>query len=327
MKILAIYDNSGPKYHRILLPLSLMPDVEFSFARELSEENTKVDIVFVNRLVGNTSLQTVCDLREKNGFKLIVDFDDHWRLDPSHTLYDLYKKTHATELMELYIKEADCVTVTHERLFHEVFPFNQNVHILPNAIPFFGQFTYKKTESERTRLFWAGSSTHIKDIELLRNPIRKIKDLPVEMVLGGYGPNDAYKRMASAFTNGGSMSNKLLEALPVEQYYAMYSECDISLTPLLDTSFNQYKSNLKILEAANIAAPVIVSNVHPYKDMEYVNYVNSQSDWVKHIRRLVNNPGEALFQGERLREYCRERFNFEKINTERKQIFDATVKH
>lgn len=330
MKILGIYDSSGPKYWRILLPLSLMPDVELRIVKYPTNETLEwADICFFNRGIGKTMGATIpefmADAKERHGVKFVCDLDDHWILDPSHILIDTYKERGLSQMIEEYTRNADCVFVTHERLYDEVKALHTNIHIIPNAIPKVGQFAFKKTESDLTRLFWAGSITHEKDITLLRNPVKKFNTLPVKMVLGGYSANPILKRMASAFTHGGTIQNKLIEALPVESYYACYSECDIALIPLVDNSFNRYKSNLKILEAANVCAPCIVSNVHPYKDMQYVNYVDKQSDWYRHVKRLLDSPGEAVYQGEKLAEYCREHFNFDKINIERKQIFNSLL--
>jgi len=320
MKVLILYDKSGPKYHRLLLPCYLM-DIELIVNHSLEEiQLNGVDILFINRVVGGTSLQKILDLRDKYGFKLVVDFDDHWRLSPDHLLYESYKEFMASEIMEAYIQEADHVTVTHERLRDEVLPFNKNVTILPNAIPKFGQFLTTKIESSFTRLFWAGGVTHKKDIELLKYPLRKLSE-PVQMIMGGYVDNPEYKAMASAFTNGAKLYHQLIESLPVDQYYHSYKLCDISLIPLTRSTFNVFKSNLKILEAANIAAPVIVSKVHPYLDIPHVNYVESQKDWVKHITYLVKNPEQAKQQGLALQKYCDENFNFERINQERKNLF------
>lgn len=324
MKVLAIYDGSGPKYHRILLPVSLMDGIELTVSHTITDENADCDILFFNRGVSRVSLYQVLEYKKQYGFKMICDLDDHWRLNKDHILFNHYENSNLSEIIEAYIKESDLITVTHERLLTEVWPLNKNVHILPNAIPYFGQFTYPKTESELIRLFWAGSVTHVKDIELLRNPVKRF-NFPVKMVLGGYADNKEYIRMASAYTNSSKLNNLLLKALPVEQYYAMYSECDISLIPLMDNTFNRHKSNLKILESANIKSPVIVSNVHPYKDMP-VNYVNRQSDWYTHVKRLVSNPNEIKDQGEALHQYCNIHFNFDKINSERKQIFDVATK-
>lgn len=327
MKILAIYEPSGPKYHRLLLPLSLMPGVELKFEKELTEENSKdVDIVFFNRLIPNVSINIVAGIRQVNGFKLVVDFDDHWILDKDHVLYETYRRTEVYKIMCAYIVIADAITVTHERLANEVRELNENVHILPNAIPKFGQFLVKKIPSDVTRLFWSGSNTHEKDIELLRQPVRELKGLPIQMVLGGYTKHNIYYKIRNHFTNYGKLPHELVHSLPVSEYYYLYSKCDIALIPLVENKFNSFKSNLKVLEAANVGANVIVSQVDPYLDLPYVNYVQEPGDWVKHIKWLLDNPDEAKQQANQLQQYCWERFDFVKINQQRKELFDSLCK-
>lgn len=332
MKILGIYDHSGPKYHRIMLPLALMDEAQYELAGGIQEEIVKdIDIIFFNRMIGKVSLNQLLTLRTKYGFKLICDLDDHWNLDPSHLLYHQYKHFSTSEIIEACIKESDCILVTHERLYNEVLKINTNVHIVPNAIPKAGQFLFKKIKEDKIRLFWAGGITHKKDLDILRNPARRINTPSVKWVMGGYQQNhkeahvnEEWRWMAKIFNQGGSFDCELIEAIPVETYYGCYSKCDISLVPLVDNSFNCYKSNLKILEAANIAAPVIVSRVNPYLGFpeHLINYVSKQSDWYLHTANLIRNPVFLKEQGEQLKEHCDINYNFDRINELRKQIFE-----
>jgi glycosyltransferase involved in cell wall biosynthesis len=323
MKILILYDSSAPKYFRLLLPCFYMPGVELISTHTITDEQLEgVDIVYFNRLITNQSVYSMMDLRKKHGFKLVVDFDDHWVLDKDHYLYESYQQRNISELMVAFIEEADAVTVTHERLANQVKPINPNVHVLPNAIPKQAQFLCRKQHSDTTRLFWAGGITHEKDIQLLFEPVKQLRDLPVQMVMGGYSKRKEYYSMRNAFTRYGRMNHELIEALPVADYYYAYSKCDIALIPLCDTRFNSFKSNLKILEAANIGANVIVSNVHPYKDCPYVNYVDEPQDWHKWVKWLLSNPDDAKEQALQLQKYCDEHYNFETINQKRKQLFE-----
>ena len=144
------------------------------------------------------------------------------------------------------------------------------------------------------------------------------------MVMGGYVDNPEFKAMASAFTNGGRLDHELIEGLPVKDYYHAYSKCDISLIPLRPGRFNSFKSNLKILEAANIGSPVIVSEVEPYLGFpeSVVNYVRRQSDWAYFVNLLTTNKEWAKEQGRELQEYCDKNYNFDTINEARKNIFN-----
>jgi len=321
MKILGIYDNSGPKYHRVYLPLALM-DVEYSLADTITDENAKVDIVFFNRAIAKQSINSVMEFKKKYGFKLVVDFDDHWRLDRSHILYDYYYRAQVSEIMEEYLKISEAVFCTHERLESEIKKFNRNCFIFPNAIPKVAQFLYKKQPDKEVRLFWAGGITHRRDIEILREPVKRISRPGVKFIMAGYHNEKEWRAMASTFTNGGKLKHELIESLPVKDYYGHYAKSDICFVPLVENSFNIYKSNLKILEAANIGSPVIVSKVHPYLGFpeEIVNYVSTQRDWFTHADYLIKNKAVREIQGAMLKEYCEKNYNFEKINHKRKQV-------
>jgi glycosyltransferase involved in cell wall biosynthesis len=329
MKILGIYDGSGPKYFRIYLPLILFTGIEFNLASKLADENAAVDVVFLNRLISQNSLNEVLELKKKYGFKLITDFDDHWILDPSHLLFQVYKRTRASELMQEYIKVSDAVFVTHERLYDEAVKLNKNCFIFPNAIPKAGQFLFKKQPDKDVRFFWAGGVTHRNDIVLLKSFVRNISRPGIKFVMGGYEEkNSEWKTMASDFTDSGRVKHEVLRSLKVNEYYANYSKCDVALIPLVENSFNIYKSNLKILEAANIGSPVIVSRVNPYLGFpeDLVNYVDSQKTWYLQGKKLIESHALRKEQGERLKEYCDLNFNFNKINEERKQVLEYVIK-
>lgn len=327
MKILAIYDKSGPKYHRILVPLHMMPFIDVVVKHiPVEADFAGVDIVFFNRMIPGIAIEELLQFRNKYGFKLINDLDDHWILDKTHYLHETYKKYGISERIFGFITSADAVTVTHERLYHEVKPYNDNVHILPNAIAKTDQFLVKKTPDDLMRFFWAGGVTHRNDLELLRTTLPRIKRDKIKLVMAGYDKNDQaeWGAMAKIFTTNSSYNTMVIQSAPVHEYYKAFTLCDVALIPLVETSFNIHKSNLKILEAANVAAPVIVSKVHPYLDFpeDIVNYVTSAKPWYAQMMSMIKDPARIEDQGMELKEYCDEHYNFDRINTERKQLFE-----
>lgn len=331
MRIIAFVNkNSGPGYHRIITPLLLMQDVDVFVTNNLLEEHFEkgVDIFMYNRILPDHAMPKIKELQQRYGFRICIDLDDHWELDEHHVLYEEYQAIDFAGKQIEQLRNADVVLLTHDRLAEEVRPFNANVHICPNAIPKTGQFVIERKPSDFTRLFWQGSDTHRADISLLREPIDKLAKISpkIKMVMGGYAENhEHWYHMVHDYTAGLKHQYKLIPYAPIDQYYAAYAEADICLIPLLNSRFNRHKSNLKILEAANAGLPVIVSQVHPYLDMP-VNYCRRLSDWVGHIKRLVNWPKRREEEGLRLQEYCDTFFNFEKINAERKQIFEYESK-
>jgi len=330
-KVLAIYNQSGPCYHRVFIPLSAMPEIDVTFTNHIGEESPVktcegYNVVFVNRMFPLNKLSDILDQRKKYGFKLIVDLDDHWDLDPSHMLYSYYKKHNLSTYILHAVTCADAVSVTHERLAEQAAVYNKNVWILPNAIDNqHPQFKPQHEPGAKVRLFWAGGITHEQDIAILRNPVKRLHSdsylrQRIMMVMGGYSKGyGEWDRMASTYTNGLQLPGVILEGRGVSEYYSLYQFADICMIPLQDNRFNWYKSNLKILEAANMGKPVIVSHVDPYLGFpdSLVNYVRKQTDWHRHVRRLVRDPYFAEEQGKRLKDYCNVNYNFDFINQER----------
>lgn len=311
-----------------------MPDVHAIITDKVTDEMYQegFDILFFNRVPPKNLLSEILKARQQYGFKLVVDLDDHWDLDPHHILYNFYQEGNISNYILCAVVDADAVTVTHDRLAEAVKPFNRNIWVLPNAIS-------RKEEQfrvmhepggERTRILWAGGVTHEKDIAILRNPMKRVTAdswlrNQILMVMGGYHDEDVWQRMVSSYSNGLALKLYLVHGKPVAEYYHSYRLGDICLVPLQATKFNAHKSNLKVLEAANMGLPVIVSHVDPYLDFpdELVNYVKSQGDWYRHLRHLVADPEYRRQQGAALREYCREVYNFDRINAIRKELFET----
>lgn len=327
MRIVAfVNNNSGVSYHRIIGPLLLMHGVDVFVTNNLLEEHFEkgCDIFMYNRILPEHCLDTIYNLQKKHGFKICLDIDDYWVLDDCHILFDVYKEDNFAEKQVDQLKAADIVICTHSRLAEEIMPYNSNVHVLPNAIPKQGQFDIERTASPFTRLFWQGSDTHREDINLLQRPIEIIAPIAskIKMVMAGYAEDhDNWYQMVMDYTAKTKHQYKLIPFTTVNEYYAAYAHADVCLIPLINSPFNRHKSNLKVLEAANLSLPVICSDVNPYKDLPLL-YCNGAGDWVKHITALAKSKKRQKEAGQQLAEYCQEHFNFNKINNERKQILE-----
>lgn len=282
------------------------------------------DIFMYNRILPDHAMQTIERLKEKHGFKICVDVDDYWELDTHHVLYSEYQDIEFAKQQIGHIKDADIVFTTHSRLADEIKQYNDNIHVLPNAIPFTGQFDIVRKPYHLTRLFWQGSVTHREDIALLKRPIECLNKIAgkIKMVMAGYNDReDECYRMALDYTANTKHQYQLLPGVPVTKYYQYYENADICLIPLVNSPFNRHKSNLKVLEAANLSLPVICSQVHPYMDLPVI-YAKGTGDWVRQITRLVESKKRQKEAGAELKEFCDIHFNFDKINKERKQIFE-----
>ena len=321
MRILAVTSKfSGVGYHRIMMPLVNMRKDYCMITDTINELvfDNNYDIVIFNRFLTSTDAKLLVKMKLKYDFKLIVYNDDYCILPPSHVLYERYKESNISEVITEYMRVADLCTCTHERLAEEIYKYNTNVEILPNALPYGKeQFQDDKIDSDMVRLFWSGSGTHAPDMDILRNPIKKI-NFPVKTVIAGYnlGEKHIWDRMIGVFTNGLKLNPTIYDYAGVTKYMGAYADSDISVIPLVDNKFNAMKSNLKVLETASKRNPAIVSNVHPYKDMP-VCYVNNQKDWYYWIKLLTFDDAARIEYGQKLFEYCDRVYNFDAINNKR----------
>jgi glycosyltransferase involved in cell wall biosynthesis len=327
MRIIAwVNGNSAPSYHRIIMPLMLMKNADVYITNNLKMEDFDkgCDIFIYNRVLPDHADAQIAELKAKYGFKICVDVDDYWELDKHHILYDEYQTSKFAEWQIRHIRDADVVLTTHSRLAEEILPFNNNVHVCPNAIPKQGQFDIEREPYYLTRFFWQGSVTHQADVAILSHPIASIGSRAgkVKMVMAGYEETEeAWYKMAQVYTADFKHQYKIIPGKKVTEYYSNYAEADICLVPLVKSRFNGFKSNLKILEAANLGLPVIASQVDPYLNLPLL-YCKCGNDWIKHITRLLKSRKRQRDIGLQLKEYCDIHFDFNKINNERKQILE-----
>jgi glycosyltransferase involved in cell wall biosynthesis len=320
-----IHDYTGCTYHRIIAPLMLMQDVKVYITNDFKESDFEegCDVVFFNRLLPINLIPKLLELKLKYGFKIICDIDDYWHLDQHHVLYESYIQDEYAVKQTTMLSIANVVTTTNSRLADKVKEHNKNVFVLPNAIPKTGQFDLQRNYSIQPRLFWQGSQTHRKDVEILRPVSSELYHTlkQCKMVMAGYNGDSEWDSMIFNYTAGTLLSCKIIEAAPVHSYYNAYKEADICLVPLVDSNFNKYKSNLKVLEAANLGLPVICSKVNPYLDFPIL-YAENNKEWIRHIKRLVESRKAQKECGKELKAFVDVHYNFDKINLMRKQIFE-----
>lgn len=320
MKIFGLINkNSGPGFHRIWMPLENMPEIDCYITNGVTEEDfekRRPDWIYYNRLISDDVLL----LQGRYHFRVAVDVDDWWHLDPHHVMFRWSRDNNGVAHAIKHLRIADLVTTTHERLAEKVYEFNKNVVILPNAIPDHQFFPTVRTEAVAgvRRVFWQGSVTHEADVNLLRKTVKQLSPERFRMVMAGYTEQVEWERMADCFTNYKKMPGVVLPGLPPHEYYSYYKYADVCVVPLLSTKFNAMKSNLKILEAAHMGLPVIASDVHPYKGMEGVMYARSGGDW----KRLLEDWEQQNEQARVLKKYCDKHFNFDAINKLRKEALE-----
>lgn len=334
LRILAVgSQNSGVTYHRLALPLSIMEKEYCLITDTITEDLLKeknFNVVVVNRFLESTPLLQLLEWRQKFGFKLVVDIDDYWTLFDKHLSAPTYRKLGVTRIIKDYIRFADLVTTTHNRLRLEIVQINKNCEVLPNGLPFDkDQFTAIRKENEKVTIAHTGSITHYPDIQQLKKPIEELAKSRVfrentRMLLCGWNEFNKWhwEQMGNLYTANEKLDYKILESMPVDLYMNFYLEADMLLVPLLDNKFNRLKSNLKALEAGAKNIPILTYKRAPYDDIPTIFEVDN---WERDIKRMAFSKQMRDDYGYRNGEYVREHYDIFKINEGRFATYSKLI--
>ena len=123
---------------------------------------------------------------------------------------------------------------------------------------------------------------------------------------------------------------------PILLYGTMYNDADVVLTPLKNNNtFNQVKSQLKIVEAGAHHCPIICSNYGPYtiddiegkidgKQKGFLvdeNESNSAMKWYEYMKYYVENPDKIKEHGENLYNHVKNNYEISVTNQKRAELF------
>jgi hypothetical protein len=188
------HPNSGIDWHRFILPYQHLQQKNKSFftldtiySYHLNIDNdqfwNKYDTVIVNSVFTNEDKYYIDKIKAK-GIRVIIDIDDYWQIDKKHPSYENYTQKNEAETRLYNIKQADAVTVSTPLLFDACIEHNPNTYLLPNCLfPNLHQFKVLP-KPEQYRVGWLGGSSHLPNIELIRDLIKPYNDY--QFVLAGY---------------------------------------------------------------------------------------------------------------------------------------------
>ncbi len=206
--------------------------------------------------------------------------------------------------MKAALKACQLVTTTTPYLAELLRQYNKNVVVLPNMLPSeYWEVKHEPREDGKVIIGWAGGAHHWSDLEILRGTIEQIlDDYPyVELHVVGMReyPFKKHERM------------KILKPVKLEEYSKLLSKFDIGIAPLVDTQFNRCKSDLKLIEYGMVGLPVVASKVIPYMKSiihgENGFLAQNPKDWMKFLRRLIEDPDLRVKLGRKAREYAQTR--------------------
>lgn len=365
----------------------------------------KYDIVHFHRtisVVKNNTVQQVyldevfpiLDKLKSMGIITIMDLDDYWAPTKEHPAYQLIVKDNLSTKIKENLKRVDYVTTTTPIFAKEIYKYNNNVTVLPNAIdPSEKQFTPKPEKTDKAiRFGWLGGSSHLHDLKLMDKNVsmylKEFKD-DSQFVLCGFDtrgnvteidrntgqqrtrkikPEESvWSRYEEMFTdNYKLLTSKEIDSLkkydrdwdeeysdknsiyrriwtkPITSFALNYNLFDVSMAPLKEHTFNQCKSQLKVIEAGFHKKALIAQDFGPYK-IDCVNMFErggninekgnailidsnrNHKDWYKAMKKLHDNPELVDLISENLFNTVNERYHIDVVTKTRAEFYKTII--
>jgi hypothetical protein len=248
--------------------------------------------------------------------KLVFEIDDDLlNIDPSNKqamdFYDtetLQRKSayadagHQQRLIE-NITVADLVTVTTEPLADLVSQWNKNVAILPNMIPAWMLEHDVPRNDARVTIGYGASPSHTRDFGEVAKPLKR--------VLQRFGDAIEFHNIGVDYTSRVGSNRGRTRFSPwfgtVEDYLRAV-DFDLAITPLRPSTFNNSKSDLKLLECSALGIPSIVSGTGPYERSVLAGaparVANDHKAWEANLVELIQSPTDREQLGKEAREWA-----------------------
>lgn len=310
--LFVLRDTSGCGFYRCLQPalalrrrglMNTITDIQ----NTTREHIMQADLVVIQSPGAITLMQALNFALEQKK-PVLVEIDDFLHMvSPYNPGYEAWRPE--TLYLHRFVeacKRAQGMTVSTPQLAREYGVFNKNIYVLPNYLDE-NKWTLNQTKQQDgvIRIGWAGGNAHIQDLEMLVPVITKIVK--------------EYKGKVK-FETMGLMKQELKAAFPLVEYHDKCPSCgfqgecvthsgehlenyplvlashgwDIAIAPVVNNSFNNAKSDIKLKEYAAVGFPTIASKVTPYEEAKDLGceilLAKNFEEWYNSIKTLIDNP-------------------------------------
>jgi glycosyltransferase involved in cell wall biosynthesis len=320
---------------RLYVPHLSMPGSSFyCFARKIDYNVvTGYDVCVVQRCCLAQQFDFL-KLAAQLGMKIVYDIDDNvWEIPEYNPAYQTL--TQHRDGFKACIRMVDVVSVSTKALAkavrkHVKFMVSMRtgreipIIVAENRID--ERMFVPPVTSEVTIVGWAGSSSHIGDLDLIEDAIRNCAtQFPqVQFQFRGCG-----LPATSQLPKLPNFDFKLW--MPVAEYGCRMPlwGWSISLAPVIDNEFNSAKSNIKMVEAGYCGIPCLASAVRPYD--EFVSHdpelrwllCSGYAGWARKLKDLLHDKARREELGLRMRDVVRRHYSMDKPHEGWEEVFKA----
>lgn len=328
MKVVAFPTYSGSRYWRLEDPFYFLRKMGVDaqiYEEGINEQIAKeADIFVLQGCVDRDGIALLYEMQQTKGKKIVVDTDDFPWLNADNPHLIEHKIALAPEVIQRTMEIADLVTTTTNHLAEKLRKINDHVAVLPNYLNL-GRWDLQKLKntSKTIRIGWAGSITHMNDLRLLVNPLKRIcAEFPQVQLI----------------SVGDLRTKQLFEGLPIEVMTGVEFEAwpqrlhglrlDIGLSPLLPNEFNKCKSNIKWLEYSiagipGVYSPTVYQNRH--FEPKFGQIATTEDQWYNAIKNYIISPALREDVSEGCHRLMRVNYNLAKHAFKWKEAYESLL--
>jgi GT2 family glycosyltransferase/glycosyltransferase involved in cell wall biosynthesis len=257
------------------------------------------DTLIFQRPTTDEWLNVLTSLQSLKHVKKIYEVDDNLSRVPLKSAYHEHMDKNLQKRILKSINLCDRLVVSTEALAHALEGQSDDIRVIQNRLPtaMWGTSPPRRLEptqrqrAGKPRVGWAGGIGHQGDLEMIFDVIKDLAD-QVDWIFFGMCP-ESIRPYVREFYAG----------VPTLQYpkMLMAQDWDLAIAPLELNSFNECKSNLKLLEYGWCGVPVVCSDITPYQsDLPATRVKNRFKDWRDAIRERISDLDACREEGAEL---------------------------
>lgn len=284
-------DMMASAFYRARMPADLMSESgkavsHFTDHLDLAKA-LRYEILWI-QLASSPVLYRIASEAKAQGVKIVYDVDDRFDAippeNPAAAIYVAQKVDAVWKIIEM----ADMVTVSTNNLRdHIKARVGDKVRVLTNMIPATITPNRAQPPKDITRILWAGSPTHKRDLAVMAPALSRIlnRNEKVRFTCFGEQPPEGFP----------AESVDLLPFVPFTEYLDKLAGvgAHFALAPLEDNAFNSGKSAVKHTEYAAVGYPSLLSPVGEYAELpeEAGRILVKDNEWETAITNAIEAPG------------------------------------
>ncbi len=271
------------------------------------EELLQADLVVMQEM-GSTAAANMGKFMREHKIPYITEFDDFiFHVSPRNaagygawnpsTLY-LFR---AVELAQNGVG----MTVSTPALAREMFPYSELIYVIPNFLDkdLWDNPSVQRND-EKIRIGWCGGNAHADDLKMVSKVLEKlVKEYEGKLLietmgmtrkeLAGVFPLKVQNDLCEKCGYEGELHHHPGEGLKDYPMVLASKGWDIAIAPVIDNSFGNCKSDIKIKEYSAVGLPIVASPIKPYvaaeKEGAVILFASSFEEWYDALKVLIDN--------------------------------------